>query len=116
MSIRELREAVLEANLALPRHGLVTFTWGNVSGVDRKEGLIAIKPSGVRYEDMVATDIVVLDLDGNTVEGKLRPSSDTATHLELYRRWPTLGGVVHTHSTHATAWAQIGRASCRERV
>jgi L-ribulose-5-phosphate 4-epimerase len=110
MGIRELREAVLEANLALPRHGLVTFTWGNVSGIDRKEGLVAIKPSGVRYEDMVATDIVVLDLDGNTVEGVLRPSSDTATHLELYRRWPTLGGIVHTHSTHATAWAQAGRA------
>ena len=104
-----LRQAVLEANLALPKHGLVTFTWGNVSGTDRDLGLVAIKPSGVSYERMTAEDIVVLDLDGNQVEGKLRPSSDTPTHLALYRRYPDIGGVVHTHSTHATAWAQAGR-------
>lgn len=104
-----LREAVLEANLALPRHGLVTFTWGNVSGIDRTSGLVAIKPSGVSYERMTAADIVVLDLDGNQREGTLRPSSDTPTHLALYRRYPDIGGVVHTHSTHATAWAQAGR-------
>jgi len=105
-----LRESVLEANLALPRHGLVTFTWGNVSGIDRGRGLVAIKPSGVSYERMTASDIVVLDLDGKLVEGSLRPSSDTPTHLALYRRYPELGGIVHTHSTHATAWAQAGRA------
>ena len=104
-----LREAVLEANLALPRHGLVTFTWGNVSGIDRATGLVAIKPSGVSYERMTAADIVVLDLDGNQREGALRPSSDTPTHLALYRRYSDIGGVVHTHSTHATAWAQAGR-------
>lgn len=104
-----LREAVLEANLALPRHGLVTFTWGNVSGIDRASGLVAIKPSGVSYERMTAADIVVLDLAGNQREGTLRPSSDTPTHLALYRRYPDIGGVVHTHSTHATAWAQAGR-------
>jgi len=104
-----LRESVLEANLALPRHGLVTFTWGNVSGIDRANGLIAIKPSGVSYEHMRATDIVVLKLDGTQVEGSLRPSSDTPTHLALYQKFPELGGIVHTHSTHATAWAQAGR-------
>ncbi|WP_374510867.1 L-ribulose-5-phosphate 4-epimerase [Niveibacterium sp.] len=106
MSTLALREAVLEANLALPRHGLVTFTWGNVSGVDRERGLVAIKPSGVAYEHMTARDIVVLTLAGDKVEGELRPSSDTPTHLALYRRYPEIGGIVHTHSTHATAWAQ----------
>lgn len=108
-TIQALREAVLEANLALPRHGLVTFTWGNVSGIDRSRGLVAIKPSGVSYERMKADDIVVLDLDGKQVEGTLRPSSDTPTHLALYKALPDLGGIVHTHSTHATAWAQAGR-------
>ncbi len=105
-----LREAVLEANLALPRHGLVTFTWGNVSGIDRALGLVAIKPSGVAYDKMRVDDIVVLDLAGERVAGSLRPSSDTPTHLALYRRYGELGGIVHTHSTHATAWAQAQRA------
>jgi len=108
-TIQALREAVLEANLALPHHGLVTFTWGNVSGIDRSRGLVAIKPSGVSYERMKADDIVVLDLDGKQIEGSLRPSSDTPTHLALYKALPDLGGIVHTHSTHATAWAQAGR-------
>lgn len=108
-TIQSLREAVLEANLALPRHGLVTFTWGNVSGIDRALGAIAIKPSGVSYERMKVEDIVVLDLDGKQIAGTLRPSSDTPTHVEMYRACPSLGGIVHTHSTHATAWAQAGR-------
>jgi L-ribulose-5-phosphate 4-epimerase len=110
MSLAALREAVLEANLALPRHGLVTFTWGNVSGIDRERGLVAIKPSGVSYEKMRADDIVVVDLEGQRVEGALRPSSDTPTHLALYRRYADIGGIVHTHSTHASAWAQAQRA------
>ncbi|WP_341676450.1 L-ribulose-5-phosphate 4-epimerase [Niveibacterium sp. SC-1] len=109
MSLAQLREAVLEANLALPRHGLVTFTWGNVSGVDRERGLVGIKPSGVSYEKMRAEDIVIVTLDGERVEGTLRPSSDTPTHLALYRRYAEIGGIVHTHSTHATAWAQARR-------
>lgn len=108
--MQQLKEQVLEANLALPRFGLVTFTWGNVSAIDRERGWVAIKPSGVSYEGMRAEDIVVVDLQGNVVEGKWRPSSDTATHLALYRRYPSLGGIVHTHSTHATAWAQAGLA------
>ena len=104
-----LREQVLQANLALPRHGLVLFTWGNVSGVDRARGWMAIKPSGVAYERLQREDIVVLALaDGARVAGTLKPSSDTATHLHLYRQWPGIGGIVHTHSTHATAWAQAG--------
>jgi L-ribulose-5-phosphate 4-epimerase len=106
MSHTALREQVLEANLSLPRHGLVTFTWGNVSGFDPDLGLVAIKPSGVAYEAMRLDDIVVLDLDGRVVEGRLKPSSDTPTHLLLYRHWPQLRGVVHTHSTHASSWAQ----------
>jgi len=110
MSSRPLREQVLEANLALPKHGLVTFTWGNVSGFDPALGLVAIKPSGVAYDAMTLADIVVLDLDGRIVDGQLRPSSDTPTHLVLYRRWPALRGIVHTHSTHASAWAQARRA------
>ena len=110
MLLKTLREAVLEANLALPRHGLVTFTWGNVSAIDRERGLVVIKPGGVAYETMKVNDMVVVDLQGNVVEGRYRPSSDTATHLALYRRYPSLGGVVHTHSTHATAWAQAGQA------
>ena len=107
---RDLREQVLQANLALPRHGLVTFTWGNVSGFDADAGLVAIKPSGVPYERLRADDIVVLTLQGERVAGTLKPSSDTPTHLHLYRSWPQLRGIVHTHSTHATAWAQAGLA------
>ena len=102
----KLKQQVFEANMDLPRYGLVTFTWGNVSAIDRERGLIVIKPSGVAYETMKVDDMVVVDLEGNVVEGQWRPSSDTATHLALYRRYPSLGGVVHTHSTHATAWAQ----------
>ncbi|MRS16804.1 L-ribulose-5-phosphate 4-epimerase [Enterobacteriaceae bacterium RIT691] len=108
--MQQLKEQVLEANLALPRFGLVTFTWGNVSAIDCERGRVAIKPSGVSYEGMCAEDIVVVDLQGHVIDGKWRPSSDTATHLALYRRYPSLGGIVHTHSTHATAWAQAGLA------
>ena len=108
--MQQLKQQVLDANLDLPRYGLVTFTWGNVSAIDRARGLVAIKPSGVSYDVLKADDIVIVDLQGDVVEGKLRPSSDTATHLALYRRYPSLGGVVHTHSTHATAWAQAGLA------
>lgn len=97
---------VLAANLELPKHGMVTFTWGNVSAVDRSRGLVVIKPSGVSYEAMKEADMVVVDLDGKTVQGTYRPSSDTATHLLLYKEFPTAGGVVHTHSRWATAWAQ----------
>ncbi len=105
----ELKEAVLRANLALPRHGLVTFTWGNASAIDRDRGLVVIKPSGVSYENMTAGDMVVVDLETEkVVEGRLKPSSDTPTHLVLYRAFPTLGGIVHTHSRHATIWAQAG--------
>ena len=108
--MQQLKQQVLDANLDLPRYGLVTFTWGNVSAIDRARGLVAIKPSGVDYDALKADDIVIVDLQGEVVEGILRPSSDTATHLALYRRYPSLGGVVHTHSTHATAWAQAGLA------
>ena len=110
MVSRRLKEAVLEANLALPQHGLVTFTWGNVSGIDRNTGLVVIKPSGVPYERLTVEDMVVVDLEGNVVEGELRPSSDTPTHLALYRSLPEIGGVVHTHSPWATSWAQAKRA------
>lgn len=103
-----LKQRVFDANMELPRRGLVTYTWGNVSAIDRERGLVAIKPSGVAYEVMQAEDMVVVDLQGNIVEGRYRPSSDTPTHLELYRRYPQMGGIVHTHSTHATAWAQAG--------
>lgn len=106
--IAQLKQRVFDANMALPQHGLVTYTWGNVSAVDRERGLVVIKPSGVAYEVMRADDMVVVDLQGNLVEGHYRPSSDTPTHLELYRRYPQMGGIVHTHSTHATAWAQAG--------
>ncbi|MDN6018440.1 MAG: L-ribulose-5-phosphate 4-epimerase [Enterobacterales bacterium] len=106
--MQQLKQQVFDANMALPHYGLVTFTWGNVSAVDRERGLVVIKPSGVPYETMQAEDMVVVDLQGNIVEGRYRPSSDTPTHLELYRRYPHLGGIVHTHSTHATAWAQAG--------
>lgn len=108
--LEQLKEEVLAANLALPVHGLVKFTWGNVSGIDRERGLVVIKPSGVEYEKMTAQDLVVLDLAGHQVEGKLRPSSDTPTHLVLYRAYPHLGGIVHTHSTWATIWAQSGQS------
>ena len=108
--LEELKKAVFEANLELPKRKLVTYTWGNVSGIDRESGLFVIKPSGVDYETMTADDMVVMDLDGNRVEGKYKPSSDTPTHIELYKRYPEIGGVVHTHSPEATAWAQAGRS------
>jgi L-ribulose-5-phosphate 4-epimerase len=104
-----LRDEVLAANLALTPYGLVTLTWGNVSGIDRESGLVAIKPSGVAYGGMTAEDIVIVDLDGNVVEGERRPSTDTSTHVALYRAFGEIGGVVHTHSTWATAWAQAQR-------
>ena len=107
--LEELKQQVLEANLLLPKHGLITFTWGNVSGIDREKGLVVIKPSGVEYDEMTADDMVVVDLEGNRVEGKYKPSSDTATHIALYKAFPTLGGVVHTHSRWATSFAQAGR-------
>lgn len=108
--LESLKAQVLQANLLLPRHGLVTFTWGNVSGIDRDQGLIVIKPSGVPYEDLKAEDMVVVELvTGKTLEGKLQPSSDTPTHRELYRAFPGVGGIVHTHSRWATSFAQAGR-------
>ena len=106
--LEQLKQEVLEANLDLVKNGLVILTWGNVSALDRESGLVVIKPSGVSYDDMKAEDMVVVDLDGNIVEGDLRPSSDTPTHLSIYRNFPEVGGVVHTHSTYATAWAQAG--------
>lgn len=106
--LEALKEAVLQANLELPKKNLVTYTWGNVSGIDREQGLVVIKPSGVSYEEMKASDMVVLDLQGNKVEGDMRPSSDTPTHIALYNQYPELGGVVHTHSRWATVWAQAG--------
>ncbi|MBP3378586.1 MAG: L-ribulose-5-phosphate 4-epimerase [Clostridia bacterium] len=108
--LEQLKEAVCRANLLLPKYGLVTFTWGNVSGVDRKLGLMVIKPSGVEYDNMTAEDMVVVSLGtGERVEGKWKPSSDTATHVALYNAFPTLGGIVHTHSRYATSFAQAGR-------
>ena len=107
--LEELKEQVLEANLRLPRAGLVVFTWGNVSGIDRASGLVVIKPSGLPYDGMRAEDMVVLDLTGKVVEGKWKPSSDTPTHLELYKAFPGCGGIVHTHSRWATTFAQAGR-------
>ena len=107
--LEELKERVLRANLLLPELDLVKFTWGNVSEIDREKGIIAIKPSGVDYENLTVDDIVLVDLDGNIVEGKLRPSSDTATHIELYKAFSDIGGVVHTHSEWAVSWAQSGR-------
>lgn len=107
--LEKLKQSVYEANMELPRRGLVTYTWGNVSGIDREKGLVVIKPSGVRYEELTPDKLVVLDLDGKVVEGELNPSSDTKTHLVLYRKFPALGGVVHTHSPCAVAWAQAGR-------
>ncbi|MBQ3199301.1 MAG: L-ribulose-5-phosphate 4-epimerase [Firmicutes bacterium] len=107
--MEQLKEQVLQANLLLPKHGLVTFTWGNVSGIDRESGLVVIKPSGVEYDGMQAADMVVVDLDGNVVEGHYKPSSDTPSHLELYKAFAGIGGVVHTHSRWATSFAQAGR-------
>jgi len=108
--LEQLKQQVLEANLALPRYGLVTFTWGNVSAIDRKSGLMVIKPSGVSYALMTVDDMVVVELEsGKVVEGSKRPSSDTDTHRALYLAWPQIGGIVHTHSRHATIWAQAGR-------
>lgn len=107
--LEELKQAVYEANMLLPRYQLVTFTWGNVSAIDPERRLVVIKPSGVDYEIMKAEDMVVVDLEGNVVEGTLRPSSDTPTHLELYKAFPQIGGIVHTHSKWATAWAQASR-------
>ncbi len=107
--LEELKEKVLKANLMLPQHGLVTFTWGNVSEIDREKGLVVIEPSGVSYEDMKAEDMVVVDLEGNVVDGKYKPSSDTATHLELYKAFDKCGGIVHTHSRWATSFAQAGK-------
>lgn len=104
--LEELKEKVLVANLELDKRKLVTYTWGNVSGIDREKSLIVIKPSGVSYDNMKASDMVVVDLDGKVVEGNYRPSSDTATHIELYKKYENIGGVVHTHSTFATSWAQ----------
>ena len=106
--LEALKQEVLEANLLLPKHGLITFTWGNVSGIDRESGLVVIKPSGVSYDGMTAEDMVVVDLQGKVVEGKWKPSSDTPTHLALYRAFPEMGGIVHTHSRWATSFAQAG--------
>lgn len=107
--LEKLKQAVYEANMELPGHGLVTFTWGNVSAIDRESGLFVIKPSGVEYEKLTPEDMVVVDLEGNVVEGHYKPSSDTPTHLELYKAFPQIGGIVHTHSSYATSWAQSGR-------
>ncbi|MDR3109962.1 MAG: L-ribulose-5-phosphate 4-epimerase [Planctomycetaceae bacterium] len=109
MNFNELKRTVFEANLALVRHNLVLFTWGNVSGIDRERGWVVIKPSGVSYDELTPDAMVAVDLDGNVVEGDLKPSSDTATHLVLYQKFANVGGVVHTHSTYATAWAQAQR-------
>lgn len=108
--LEELKREVFEANLELPKKGLVVYTWGNVSAINREKGLIVIKPSGVSYDEMTVDDMVVVDLDGNVVEGSLKPSSDTPTHLVLYKEFPEIGGVVHTHSTWATTFAQAGRS------
>ena len=107
--LEQLKKEVYEANMLLPKYGLVTFTWGNVSGIDRESGLFVIKPSGVEYDKLTPDDMVVVDLNGNKVEGRYNPSSDTPTHVVLYNRFPKIGGVVHTHSTWATSWAQAGR-------
>ncbi len=108
--LEELKKRVYDANMLLPKYGLVTFTWGNVSEIDRASGLFAIKPSGVDYDKLTPDDMVIMDLDGNKVEGKYKPSSDTPTHLELYKAFSDIGGIVHTHSSYATSWAQAGRS------
>ena len=110
MMLKELREKVYEANMNLPKHGLVVFTWGNASEIDRDKELFVIKPSGVSYDELSPESMVVCDMDGAVVEGSLNPSSDTATHAYLYRAWDAVGGIVHTHSASATSWAQAGRA------
>ncbi len=107
--LEDIKQRVYEANMLLPKFGLVTFTWGNVSEIDREKGLVVIKPSGVPYETMKPEDMVVLDLDGNRVDGSMKPSSDAPTHIYLYKKFPKIGGVVHTHSSFATSWAQAGR-------
>lgn len=107
--LEELKKAVYEANMLLPKYGLVTFTWGNVSQIDRETGYFAIKPSGVDYDKLTPEDMVIMDLEGNKIEGRYNPSSDTPTHLELYKAFPKIGGIVHTHSSWATSWAQSGR-------
>jgi L-ribulose-5-phosphate 4-epimerase len=107
--LEQLKKEVYEANMLLPKHGLVTFTWGNVSGIDRETGLFVIKPSGVEYDKLTPGDMVVMDLEGNKLEGNYNPSSDTPTHLELYKAFSDIGGIVHTHSEWATSWAQAGR-------
>ncbi|MCH5157284.1 MAG: L-ribulose-5-phosphate 4-epimerase [Clostridiales bacterium] len=108
--LEQLKLKVYQQNIALVKHNLVVLTWGNVSAIDREQGLVVIKPSGVNYSDMKAEDMVVVDLDGKVIEGNYRPSSDTPTHLWLYKKFAQIGGVVHTHSTYATAWAQSGRS------
>ena len=108
--LEQLKKEVYEANMLLPKYGLVTFTWGNVSGVDREKKLFVIKPSGVPYEDLKPEDMVVVDFDGNKVEGAMNPSSDTPTHAWLYKKFDKIGGIVHTHSSYATSWAQSGRS------
>ena len=107
--LEELKQQVYEANMELPAKGLVTYTWGNVSGIDREKGLFAIKPSGIAYEDLEPSDMVLMNLNGECVEGDYKPSSDTPTHLELYKAFPQVGGIVHTHSAWAASWAQAGR-------
>ena len=107
--LEELKQQVYEANMELPRRSLVTYTWGNVSGIDREKGLFVIKPSGVEYDELTPDMLVVMDLNGNQVEGDLNPSSDTKTHLELYKAFPALGGVVHTHSTHAVVLEEVAK-------
>lgn len=107
--LEELKKRVYEANMLLPKYGLVTFTWGNVSEIDRETGYFAIKPSGVEYDKLTPDDMVIMDLDGNKIEGRYNPSSDTATHIELYKAFKNIGGIVHTHSPWATSWAQAGR-------
>ena len=108
--LEQLKKDVYEANMELPRRGLITYTWGNVSGRDAETGYFVIKPSGVDYDKLTPEDMVVVDLDGNVIEGKYRPSSDTPTHIELYKKYAELGGIVHTHSPEATSWAQAGRS------
>ena len=106
--LEELKEKVYLANMELPKRGLVTYTWGNVSGIDREKGLFVIKPSGVEYDELKPSDMVVLDLQGNQIEGDMNPSSDTKTHMVLYNAFPQIGGIVHTHSPYAVGWAQAG--------
>ncbi|MBQ6111305.1 MAG: L-ribulose-5-phosphate 4-epimerase [Synergistaceae bacterium] len=108
--LEKLREEVYRANMELPERGLVVYTWGNVSGIDREKGLVVIKPSGVEYDELTPDKLVIVDLNNNVIEGNLNPSSDTKTHVELYKSFPEIGGIVHTHSSHAVAWAQAGKS------